>query len=427
VFRFLFLIIDVLFFMISGYAILEYSGRFFAENLLAFKKIWYFFIFYKVFFLYFYDLYDLEKKHDLFFILFKSVQSSLSSVLMIVFTTYYLRNHALPRSFIIYVSVLDILYISITRYLISSRIRFSRLLIVSDDQEEFEFLKKELSMFNPGAEISREKKDYTKIKEKIKNKTVSEIIFTSGVFEDFNFVVRLLWYASRNNVKLVLFPDIPDSFVAKIDFADINGLPLINIGRNGLKLWQRMIKRCFDIVVALPVSIILLPIIPIIAFFIKYSSEGPTFYKQERIGYKGKKFNLIKFRTMINNAEADTGPKLADIDDKRITKVGKFLRKYRIDELPQFFNVLIGNMSIVGPRPEREIFVKKYYTQLPGYFIRTLVKPGITGLAQIFGGYYTKPTEKLKFDFIYSNNYSVFLDLKVLVLTFFQMFRAKGV
>lgn len=424
--RLILTITDILFFILSGFLILEYSEKFYVENLIAFKNIWIYLIFYKVFFNYFFELYDTDKKIDKFFVIFKSIQSSICSMVIVVFTTFYLRNFALPRSFIIITAFIDIMYLSITRMLLNSINKHKNICIVCNDKKTFEFIKNELLFYNEEISVEHVNKDYSKVKEIIKNCNCDKLIFSSEVFKDFDFIIRLSWYAYKNNVNMSLFPDISYSFISKVDMSDINGVPLINLGKDRLNIWQNTVKRTVDILISLVVFIFLIPLLPFIAFIIKYDSKGPLFYSQERIGYKGEKFKVIKFRTMIDEAEKNTGPKFADKDDSRITSIGRFLRKYRIDELPQFFNVFMGNMSVVGPRPEREIFIKKYFYKLPGYFRRTLVKPGITGLAQIHGGYFTKPEEKMKFDLIYINNYSSFLDIKLIVLTVYYMFKGRG-
>jgi exopolysaccharide biosynthesis polyprenyl glycosylphosphotransferase len=317
------------------------------------------------------------------------------------------------------------MFLFFTRIFYASFYTSQNIGVVFSNEDDFEFIKKELKEYNPSVKIMKLGRDYNEIKEVIKKKRADKIIFTSEMVKDFSFVVRLYWYAVKNGISLLLFPSVSEAFIAKIDFSGVNGLPFINIGSK-IGIVERFVKRIVDFIISVSVLILFSPFFLIIAFFIKFDTPGPVFYVQERIGKDGKKFKLYKFRTMVKDAEASTGPTLALPDDKRITKVGKILRKYRIDELPQFINVFLGDMSIVGPRPEREVFIKKFYTKLPGYFIRTTVKPGITGLAQIYGGYYTKPEDKLKFDFIYINNYSLFLDFKIMFLTFFQLLFAKG-
>ncbi|MGI6727983.1 MAG: sugar transferase [Anaerovoracaceae bacterium] len=186
---------------------------------------------------------------------------------------------------------------------------------------------------------------------------------------------------------------------------------------------QNIIKRLSDIVMSLLGIVITSPIILITIIAIKYEDRGPIFFKQERCGLKGKLFNVIKFRSMVVDAEKYTGAVFATENDPRITKVGRIIRAARIDEIPQFFNVLIGNMSFVGPRPERPIFVKEFSKDFPEYQHRLAVKPGITGLAQVMGNYTTTIENKIKFDLMYIINYSMVLDIKIVMQTIKVVFK----
>ena len=181
---------------------------------------------------------------------------------------------------------------------------------------------------------------------------------------------------------------------------------------------QRVLKRILDIAVAVTALIILSPVILITAVMIKLDSKGPVLYSQERVGLYGKTFFVHKFRSMKQDAEAKCGPVLAAEGDPRITKFGRFMRATRLDELPQLFNVLKGEMSIVGPRPERPFFVKQFIAQKPEYDYRHNVKPGITGLAQIAGKYNTSAYDKLIYDLLYIQDFSVKTDLMIMLQTF---------
>lgn len=186
---------------------------------------------------------------------------------------------------------------------------------------------------------------------------------------------------------------------------------------------QKTQKRIFDVIISTIAIIITSPIMLIIAIAIKIDSKGPIVFKQKRITIDGKEFTMYKFRTMINNAEEETGPVLAKIDDKRITKVGKILRKSRLDELLQFFNVLKGDMSIVGPRPERKEIIEKIIKELPEYKIREQVKAGITCIAHIKGDYYTEPKIRLEYDKMYMKNWNLKKDIKIIFMTITKIFK----
>ncbi|HDV8367701.1 TPA: exopolysaccharide biosynthesis polyprenyl glycosylphosphotransferase [Bacillus cereus] len=175
-------------------------------------------------------------------------------------------------------------------------------------------------------------------------------------------------------------------------------------------------KYILDVIFALLGLIILTPVILIFSLLIILESPGSPFYLQERLGLHGKRFNVIKLRSMRNDAEKN-GAKWAEKNDPRITKIGLFIRKTRIDELPQLFNILKGEMSLVGPRPERPIFTEKFEREIPGFKTRLEVKPGLTGWAQVNGGYEITPKEKLKLDIYYINHASIILDFKIIIKT----------
>lgn len=190
-------------------------------------------------------------------------------------------------------------------------------------------------------------------------------------------------------------------------------------------IYYRGIKRAFDIVLALIGSGLMFPLVFVVAILIILESPGSPFYFQERLGKGGKKFNIIKLRSMRLDAEKN-GAQWAEKNDPRITKIGMFIRKTRIDELPQFLNILKGDMSVVGPRPERPIFTDKFEHEIPGFKKRLLVKPGVTGWAQVNGGYDITPKEKLKLDIYYINNSSIILDLKIIIKTIKVVFTGDG-
>jgi exopolysaccharide biosynthesis polyprenyl glycosylphosphotransferase len=186
-----------------------------------------------------------------------------------------------------------------------------------------------------------------------------------------------------------------------------------------------LIKQTFDITISLFALLFLSPLFVLVSLLIKLDSPGPIFYKQERIGVNGQPFSIIKFRTMKNDAEKN-GPQWANQNDSRITKIGYYLRKYRIDELPQFINIAAGDMSLIGPRPERLVFIEEFEKELPDFRNRLQVKPGITGWAQIHGGYELTPKEKLEFDLYYIFNHSLVLDIKIMMKSIPVILFAKG-
>ncbi|MCF7922527.1 MAG: sugar transferase [Candidatus Marinimicrobia bacterium] len=224
-------------------------------------------------------------------------------------------------------------------------------------------------------------------------------------------------------------PDMFDAISGLARTQQLHGIPLIDIMPDYMPLWERAAKRLFDLLVAILALTILSPFLLAIAIAIKLDSKGPVLFAQERVGKNGKIFKVIKFRTMIQDAEADTGPVWATEADPRITRIGRVLRHLRLDEIPQAINILRNEMSLVGPRPERKFFVDKITELYPLYPRRHQVKPGITGWAQVKQGYDTTLEAsrlKLKYDLFYLENISLRLDFKIIMYTIYVMFTGSG-
>lgn len=226
-----------------------------------------------------------------------------------------------------------------------------------------------------------------------------------------------------------LVPGIADIYLQNSRVIRLHDKVLFSSGRGFLTREQERVKRAEDILFALLLLIPSLPLMALISLCIKAEDGGPVFYRQERVTQYGRSFSMLKFRSMVQEAEKD-GPQLAAKHDARITRTGKILRNLHLDELPQLFNVLAGQMSMVGPRPERREFIEDYSRIIPEFRERLRVKGGLTGYAQIYGKYSTGPEDKLKYDLIYIYNYSLRLDIRLLFLTvriFFQKENAQGV
>jgi Undecaprenyl-phosphate glucose phosphotransferase len=208
---------------------------------------------------------------------------------------------------------------------------------------------------------------------------------------------------------------------------ELDDLPIVSLQSSPLYGWNTVFKRIFDLILGTFLLVFTFPIMFIIAFLVKWTSEGPIFYKQERIGMDGCSFQMLKFRTMRVNAEKETGPVWAKESDPRRTKVGTFLRKTSLDELPQLFNVMKGEMSLVGPRPERPIFVEKFRDRIPSYMLRHKIKAGMTGWAQVNGWRGNTSLEKrIEHDLYYIENWSIGFDFKILFMTFWKGFFSKS-
>lgn len=228
---------------------------------------------------------------------------------------------------------------------------------------------------------------------------------------------KILKYAYEHSIRTYINPKISDIIIRGADEVHLFDTPLILSKNIGLGFEEKLVKRVVDIFLSLIGVVITLPFMMIIALCIKFYDKGPVFYKQTRLTQGGREFNVVKFRSMIVNAEKDGVARLASDNDKRITPIGKFIRKIRFDELPQLFNILIGDMSFVGPRPERPEIAKQYAEDMPEFNFRLKVKAGLTGYAQVLGKYNTTPYDKLKLDLMYIENYSVLLDLKIMLQT----------
>ncbi len=246
-----------------------------------------------------------------------------------------------------------------------------------------------------------------------------EAVLICGI--DKNLQKQIVSYCYSNEKRTYLLPDITDIIISNSYNIQISDTPVLMSRNRGLTLEQRIIKRFMDIVVSSIALIITSPIMLICAVAIKLDDGGPVFFKQNRITINGKIFNVLKFRSMIVDADKD-GAKKAESDDDRITRVGKVIRACRMDELPQLINILKGDMSLVGPRPERIENVYEYSKKYPEFELRHRVKGGLTGFAQLYGKYNTSSEDKLHMDLIYVETYSLLLDLKLLILTFKVLF-----
>jgi len=224
-----------------------------------------------------------------------------------------------------------------------------------------------------------------------------------------------------------IFPDLFQIVASELSIDDLGGLPLLTVRDVALRGWKLTAKRAMDIVVSSIVLIVVSPLMLLIALLIKLESKGPVFYTQVRVGLDGKPFAMIKFRSMRTDAEKETGPVWATADDPRKTRLGAFLRKTSLDEFPQFINVLLGDMSLVGPRPERPVFVEQFRQVVPRYMERHREKAGITGWAQVNGlRGDTSIVERTKYDLYYIENWSLLFDLKIILRTAVNFFRRGG-
>jgi len=249
---------------------------------------------------------------------------------------------------------------------------------------------------------------------------INEVIVTSGEVGHSD-IMKMMMQCEKNLITFKWLPDVLGLMTTQMRVRYEFGVPLLCIKESPLSDWEnRLLKRLMDIFLSALAMVILSPFLTLVALMVVLDSRGPFFYRQERVGEDGRIFALYKFRTMKEGAEKETGPVWAEENDPRQTRLGPFLRKTNIDELPQLWNVLKGDMSLVGPRPERPFFVGQFREDIPRYMGRHWIKSGITGWAQVNGlRGNTSIEERTKYDLFYIENWSIFLDLKILFLTIF--------
>lgn len=232
-------------------------------------------------------------------------------------------------------------------------------------------------------------------------------------------VARLL---ENSLVEMRLVPDIPPSAAMDVEVSELEGLPILDLRPQPHPLPELLVKRAMDIALSTIGLVVLSPVLGLIALWIKLSDGGPVLYAQERMGLNGRRFAMLKFRTMRVNAESETGPVWAKPGDNRRTRLGTFLRQTSLDELPQLWNVLRGDMSLVGPRPERPFFIQNFRQTIPRYMLRHSVRAGITGWAQVHGWRgNTSLRKRVQYDLYYISHWSIWLDVRILFLTVFRV------
>lgn len=261
----------------------------------------------------------------------------------------------------------------------------------------------------------------------IQNNHIEEVIIALETTEH----ERLRTIISRinhNDIVIKVLPDMYDILSGSVKLNNIFGALLMEVNAEVMPPWQRFVKRIMDVVLSLIAILILIPVFLFLAIAVKLSSPGPILFFQDRIGINGKVFRIIKFRTMFIDAEK-AGPQLSSSHDPRITPIGRFMRKLRLDEFPQFFNVIKGDMSLVGPRPERQFYIDQIAAKEPQFLELTKVRPGITSWGQVKYGYaenVDQMIQRMKYDLLYLHNRSIALDLKIMLYTVLIIVKAKG-
>ncbi len=269
-------------------------------------------------------------------------------------------------------------------------------------------------------------KDTGELNRLVKSGTIDQIFVTLPL-EQAGKLVEIQQWLEDEPITLHFIPDVGDLAKLRGRMEEFDGLPIISLQSSPLHGWNSCLKRIMDLSVGGLALVFFSPLMLLIAIMIKLTSSGPILYRQERMGLDGKQFRILKFRTMVKNAEQSTGPVWAVADDPRVTPLGRILRATSLDELPQLINVLRGEMSLVGPRPERPVLIKYFRKSIPGYMLRHKVKAGMTGWAQVNGWRGNTSLEsRIEHDLDYIGNWSIWRDIKILALTVFGGFRNRG-
>ncbi|NMB41792.1 MAG: sugar transferase [Firmicutes bacterium] len=390
-----------------------------------------------VFLFYTYGLYSSERQN------WEEIFPSLICVVAILFISsmalsFLLHEFSFPRSIFLISVPLQLLFLTLWRRLLwfwtMRRMGPMRLLLVGPHENVFKrarsIFKEDPKMYRvigllvdkPQANLRFDNTDnfpllgtYDEIAPVLNGIKADGVLFCNDI--PFEKRISMINAVISHNMLVYVIPGMYDIFISQSQLEHFDGIPVFRLSglvKGSAKAW----KRIMDVGIALVAGIVALPLVCLAALAIKLEPpSGPVFYCQDRVGRGGKIFKLIKLRTMIPDAEKHSGPVLAVEKDRRITKVGHILRITRIDELPQLWNVLKGEMSFIGPRPERPVFVNKFRKQIPGYEYRHWLQTGITGLAQVEGKYSTPPEDKLRFDLLYAKTVSPLQDIQILLHT----------
>ncbi len=269
--------------------------------------------------------------------------------------------------------------------------------------------------------------DVDSLEDIVQTNKIKEIIIAVDGMDD-KVISSLLNRLLKFHVNIMFAPRLYEIITGRVMLGDIHSEPMVSIARIKMPPWQQSVKRVFDILFSLLFLIILSPLYAYLAVKVKLDSKGKVFYMQERIGYKGRPFNIIKFRTMVSNAEQGS-PQLTINGDMRVTKFGAVMRKYRLDELPQLWNIIRGDMSIVGPRPERRFFIEQIEKKAPYYCMLYNIRPGLLSWGPIKIGYadnVDKMVERLRYDIVYMDNMNIITDIKIMFYSLEVIFNGKG-
>lgn len=376
---------------------------------------------------------------------FDITKACILSVLVLVAVTFFFRQYEFSRLVFLFFGVITVAALSIERWLFREILHYLRkkgynlryAVVVGAGDLSRAFLKRiemhpEIGIKISGIivtdrnEVGKDLEGfkaiavYDDMRKIIRDKGIDQVIIALE-WEQHSKVADVLKSIGDEMVDIKVVPDIYEFMTVRGGIDELDGLPIISLQGTPLYGWNIVAKRGADIIFSVIAITIAAPLMALIALLIKITSPGPVFYKQERMGIGGDTFRMLKFRSMKMDAEKETGAVWAKADDPRRTRFGTFLRKTSLDELPQFFNVLKGDMSIVGPRPERPVFIEEFRRNIPRYMLRHKMKAGITGWAQVNGlRGDTNLKKRIEYDLYYIENWSLSLDIKIMWLTLWK-------
>ena len=400
---------------------IRYMGIIPERNMLAYHNTWLYITLIFLLLFYVHGLYDYNEDDDSLGIFFKVTTAITLGTISVIALTFVSRDFAFPRTvFLISYAVL-LLTFSVWRIFIQER--YLRLLPVRNvllygNDRRLRLLEKHLQagfrrrFVLAGVMASNSQEE---LLEAMEQNHADAVIITDDVPGARALAFKIFSACPQASVYLV--PNVYDIIAGNIHHTVIGDVPLIYMSQKPILRRFLMLKRFMDMGIASLILLVGAPFFIAVAMAVKLSSRGPVFYSQDRVGRGGRIFRIFKFRTMVMDAEKETGPILSMENDPRITPLGHFMRKFKIDEFPQLFNVLMGQMSLVGPRPERPEFVREFESTIPSYIERRKVLPGMTGLAQVNGLYESDAEMKLKYDLLYIYNYRPLLDMVILYQT----------
>ena len=376
-------------------------------------------------------LYTIERKRFAEILLSVAV-SMIQMLVLMMALTFFIREFALSRGVLLWCAGMDFVLLAIWRHLfwryIRARQEIRGVMLIGSEEECQHVYHRMKQQPQLAMELRSVCTDIAGSDWQSAAEQVDVLIICPDIrLKD---KAKIVHYCNLHEKQALLIPNAYEVFCSGMTLDKIDDVPVFRPQRLRLTLEQRSLKRILDIVVALLGFLAAFPFMLLTAIAIKIFDPGSVFYSQERSGRYEKPFKVYKFRTMRVDAEKLSGPMLAQENDPRITRLGAFLRAVRLDELPQIWNVLMGDMSIVGPRPERPFFVEQFKQEIPEYIYRMNVKPGITGLAQVYGKYNTTAYDKLIYDLVYIQNAGIRTDLTIIIQTvrvLFQKSATEGV